>query len=204
MNARRHFAKRVAAISLLLCASAIFSSCREAPQAFSGIDLTGADYAKGFSLKDQHGQVRTLADFSGKVVVVFFGFTQCPDVCPTTLGELAQVKQQLGADGDRLQGVFISVDPERDTPEIMTAYMNSFDPTFLALHAPLDALPGLAQSFKVYYKKVDGPTPTSYTMDHSAGSYVYDTQGRLRLYHRYGSGAPAMLADIQRLLAEAR
>jgi protein SCO1/2 len=124
-------------------------------------------------------------------------------VCPTSLGELAQARQLLGADGERLQGLFISVDPERDTPEVMQAYMASFDPSFLALYSAPDALPELAKSYKVYYKKVEGKTPTSYTMDHSAGSYVYDTQGRIRLYHRYGSGAKALADDVKKLLDEA-
>jgi protein SCO1 len=185
-----------------LAASTLFlSGCSDQP-AFSGIDITGADYAQGFTLPDHHGRTRTLADFQGQVVVLFFGFTQCPDVCPTALAELAQAKALLGEQGERLQGLFISVDPERDTPEVMRAYMVNFDPTFLALHAPLSALPALAQSYKVYYKKVDGPTPTSYTMDHSAGSYVYDTRGRIRLYHRYGSGAEALASDLRRLLSE--
>jgi protein SCO1/2 len=169
---------------------------------FSSIDITGADYANGFSLTDHNGQPRTLADFKGKVVVIFFGFTQCPDVCPTSLSEMAQVKQLLGADGDRLQGLFVSVDPERDTPEIMKAYMASFDPGFLALYPAPEALPALAKSFRIYYKKVPGPTPTSYTIDHSAGSYVFDTQGRVRLYTRYGTGAEALAGDVKKLLAE--
>ncbi|MGE0348173.1 MAG: SCO family protein [Hydrogenophaga sp.] len=176
--------------------------CSEKVEPFSGIDITGADYATAFSLTDHNGQPRTLADFKGKVVVVFFGFTQCPDVCPTSMSELAEAKRLLGPDGERLQGLFISVDPERDTPEIMKQYMASFDPSFLALYAAPDALPALAKSYKVYYKKVDGPTPTSYTMDHSAGSYVYDPQGRIRLYHRYGTGPAALAGDLKRLLAE--
>lgn len=178
------------------------AGCGDRAPAFNGIDITGADYAQGFDLPDQNGQRRTLADFRGKVVVVFFGFTQCPDVCPTSLSELAEAKRLLGPDGERLQGIFISVDPERDTPEVMRAYMASFDPTFLALRATPEELPALAKAFKVYYKKVEGKTPTSYTMDHSAGSYVYDTQGRLRLYHRYGSGAQALASDVKRLLSE--
>ncbi|MCV0440979.1 MAG: SCO family protein [Hydrogenophaga sp.] len=173
----------------------------DAPAAFSGIDITGADYATGFSLTDHNGQPRTLTDFKGKVVVVFFGFTQCPDVCPTSMSELAEARRLLGPDGERLQGLFISVDPERDTPEIMKQYMASFDPSFLALYAAPDALPALARSYKVYYKKVDGPTPTSYSMDHSAGSYIYDPQGRIRLYHRYGTGSAALAGDLKRLLA---
>lgn len=193
--------RRQCLLGSLAVGSVWLAGCSEQP-AFSGIDITGADYAQGFSLPDHNGRVRTLADFRGQVVVVFFGFTQCPDVCPTSLSELAQAKALLGEQGDRLQGLFVSVDPERDTPEVMRAYMANFDPSFLALHVPLADLPNLAKAFKVYYKKVDGPTPTSYTMDHSAGSYVYDTQGRIRLYHRYGSGAPALASDVKRLLAE--
>ncbi|WP_428292303.1 SCO family protein [Hydrogenophaga sp.] len=183
-------------------ATLLMLGCSEKVEPFSGIDITGADYATAFSLTDHNGQPRTLADFKGKVVVVFFGFTQCPDVCPTSMSELAEAKRLLGPDGERLQGLFISVDPERDTPEIMKQYMASFDPSFLALYAAPDALPALAKSYKVYYKKVDGPTPTSYTMDHSAGSYVYDPQGRIRLYHRYGTGPAALAGDLKRLLAE--
>lgn len=177
-------------------------SCSKEQAAFAGIDLTGADYAKGFELPDVDGRLRTLADFKGKVVVVFFGYTQCPDVCPTSLSELAEAKRLLGPDGQRLQGIFVSVDPERDTPELLKAYMASFDPSFVALVASPEALKKTAADFKVYYKKVPGPTPTSYTMDHSAGSYVYDTEGRLRLYHRYGSGAAALAGDVKRLLAQ--
>ena len=195
--------RRAALLGLLaLAATPWLAGCSDQP-AFHGIDLTGADYAQGFDLPDQYGQRRTLADFRGKVVVVFFGFTQCPDVCPTALGELAEARRLLGPDGERLQGIFISVDPERDTPEVMRDYVASFDPSFLALRASPEELPALAKAFKVYYKKVEGPTPTSYTMDHSAGSYVYDTQGRLRLYHRYGSGAQALASDVRRLLREA-
>ena len=177
------------------------AGCSEPAASFSGIDITGADYATGFTLTDHNGQPRTLADFKGKAVVLFFGFTQCPDVCPTTMSELAEAKRQLGADGERLQGLFVSIDPERDTPEIMKQYMASFDPSFLALYAAPNSMPELAKSYKIYYKKVDGPTPTSYTMDHSAGSYVYDPQGRIRLYHRYGTGSAALAADLKKLLA---
>ena len=191
------------ALAALAALSLGLAGCSDKP-AFKGVDITGADYATGFSLPDHNGQPRTLADFRGKVVVLFFGYTQCPDVCPTTLSELAQARQLLGAQGERLQGLFVSVDPERDTPEIMKAYMANFDPSFLALYAAPDELPAVAKSFKVYYKKVEGKTPSSYTMDHSAGSYVYDTQGRLRVYHRYGSGAEALAADVRLLLAEAR
>ncbi len=171
--------------------------------AFNAIDLTGANYAQDFALTDPSGQTRSLKDFKGKVVVVFFGFTQCPDVCPATMAELAEVKRQLGPDGDKLQGVFITVDPERDTPELLKAYMANFDPSFVALSTPLDKLPALAKDYKLYYKKVEGKTPGSYSMDHSAGSYIYDTQGRLRLYTRYGTGVPALTADVRTLLKQA-
>ena len=188
---------------LISAAALTLAACGESKPPFTGIDITGADYATGFSLTDHNGQPRTLADFKGKVTMVFFGFTQCPDVCPTSLAEMAQVKQMLGADGDRFQGLFVSVDPERDTPEIMKEYMAAFDPSFLALYSPLDELPALAKSFKIYYKKVPGSTPENYTMDHSAGSYIYDPQGRVRLYNRYGTGVQALADDVKRLLAGA-
>lgn len=187
--------------TLLMAALAmVLSACSPEKPSFKAIDLTGADYAQGFQLKDQFGQVRTLADFKGQVVVVFFGFTQCPDFCPTTLSEWVQVKKALGENGKRLQAVFITVDPERDTPEVLKDYMANFDPTFLALVPTIDALPALAKNFKIYFKKVPGPTPTSYTMDHQAGTYIYDTEGRLRLYARYGLGPAAMAEDIGKLL----
>ena len=200
---KRKWIRGVLAGGLALGLLTLGVGCAEKP-AFKGIDITGADYAKSFELPDQNGQVRTLKDFAGKVTVVFFGYTQCPDVCPTSLTELAQAKALLGADGDRLQGVFVSVDPARDTPEIMRAYMAQFDPSFLALQATPEQLETMKTSFKIYFKKVDGPTPTSYTMDHSAGSYVYDTQGRVRLYHRYNSGAQTLVDDVKLLLAEGK
>ena len=152
-------------------------------------------------LLDQDGREFPIDRLEGRWSLLFFGFTQCPDVCPTSMTEMAQAKQLLGADGDRLQGLFISIDPERDTPEIMKAYMAAFDPTFLALYAKPEELPEVAKSFKIYYKKVVGSSPETYTMDHSAGSYVYDPQGRVRLYHRYGTGAQALADDVKRLLA---
>jgi protein SCO1 len=194
--ARIHWSK-----AIFICVLGLFlTACSPDKPQFKSIDLTGADYAKDFALPDQNGKTRSIKDFAGKVVVVFFGFTQCPDVCPTSMVELAGIKKSLGADGDKLQGVFISVDPERDTPEILKAYMGNFDPTFLALRPSTEQLPLVAKDFKIYYKKVDGKTPTSYSMDHSAGNYVYDTQGRLRLYNRYGSGAEGLTHDIRLLL----
>jgi protein SCO1 len=193
----------LAASAVSIGAAALLGACSDAKPSFASIDVTGADYAKDFELTDHNGQVRHLADFKGKIVVMFFGYTQCPDVCPTTMAELAEVKKLLGKDGDRLQGLFVTVDPARDTPEVLKAYMANFDPTFLALYTTPDKLAELAKDYKVYYKKVDGSTPTSYTMDHSAGSYVYDTQGQLRLFTRYGSGPKVLAADIAQLLTPA-
>jgi len=183
-----------------VCAAAV-AGCTEAKPQFKAIDLTGADYAKDFHLTDQDGRPRSLADFRGKLVVVFFGYTQCPDVCPTTMAELAQAKKLLGPDGDKLQVLFVTVDPERDTAQVLKGYMANFDPTFLALRGTPEQLATVAKDYKVYYKKVDGATPATYTMDHSAASYVYDTQGRLRLYARYGNGPEALASDLKLLLA---
>jgi protein SCO1/2 len=185
---------------MLAGASGLLTACSQQKPTFAAIDVTGANYAKDFELTDHNGKVRHLADFAGKVVVVFFGYTQCPDVCPTSMLELAEVKKALGKDGDKLQGLFVTIDPERDTPQLLKAYMENFDPSFLALSTTPEKLAVLAKDFKVYYKKVDGKTPTSYTMDHSAGSYVYDTKGQLRLFTRYGSGAAALAADVKLLL----
>ena len=200
---KRNALKLIAASALSISAAAVLTACSPDGPAFRGVNLTGADYARDFSLTDHNGQLRSLKDLRGKVVVVFFGFTQCPDVCPTSMQELAEVKAALGADGERLQGIFISVDPERDTLEMLKAYMENFDPSFLALRPTPEQLPALAKDFKIHYKKVDGTTPTSYTLDHSAGSYLYDPQGRLRVYHRYGSGAEALTEDVRLLLREA-
>jgi len=191
------FTRRLVLSSMAVLA---LSACSPEKPTFSSIDVTGADYAKGFTLIDHNGQSRSLSDFKGKVVVLFFGYPQCPDVCPTSMTELTEVKRLLGADADKLQGVFVTVDPARDTTELLKAYMANFDPTFVAFVPTADALPNVAKHFKIYYKKQEGKTPTSYTMDHSAGSYVYDTQGNLRLYSRYGSGAKVLAQDIQTLL----
>ena len=176
------------------------SACTPDKPAFKGVDITGADYAKDFSLADQNGQTRTMKDFAGKVVVVFFGYTQCPDVCPTTLQELLEVRRMLGADGEKLQAVFITVDPERDTADMLKAYMANFDPSFVALRPMPEQMQSLLKDFKIYAKKVEGKSPTSYTMDHSAQSYLYDPQGRLRLFNRYGTGAQAVADDARLLL----
>lgn len=197
---RRRAVKTLACGAVLSMTAGLLIGCSPDKPQFKSIDLTGADYAQGFSLLDHNGQLRTLKDFAGKIVVVFFGFTQCPDVCPTALAELAQVKQLLGPNADKLQAIFITVDPERDTPELLKPYMANFDPGFLALRPTPEQLPQVARDFKIYYKKVEGKTPGSYTMDHSAGSYVFDTKGRIRLYNRYGAGVDVLASDIQLLL----
>ncbi|MCU0967676.1 MAG: SCO family protein [Rubrivivax sp.] len=170
--------------------------------AFRAIDITGADYARELSLTDPDGRRRSLDEFRGKVVVVFFGFTQCPDVCPTTMLELAQVRKALGPDGERVQGIFVTVDPERDTPQVLKEYVANFGADFVALRGTPEETAAAARHFKVYYNKVAGKTPTSYTVDHTAGSYVFDAQGRVRLFTRYGTGAEALEHDLRRLLAE--
>jgi protein SCO1/2 len=187
--------------ALALGAAGLLAACGDDKPAFRAVDITGADYAQGWELSDQDGQVRTLKDFAGKVVVVFFGFTQCPDVCPTAMQEMVEAKQLLGADGARLQSIFITVDPERDTPELLKAYMANFGPDFVALRPTPEQLPKVTKDFKIYFKKVEGKTPTSYTMDHSAGSFTFDPQGRVRLYNRHASGAAALAADAKILLS---
>ncbi len=196
---------------MLLAAAALVAGCQKpaadapaappAPKAeFKGVDITGAEYARQLDLPDVDGKPRSLADFKGKVTVVFFGYTQCPDVCPTTLVELAQVKKDLGADGARVQGVFVSVDPERDTPEVLKAYVQNFGADFVALRGTPEQTREAAKAFKVFFAKVPGKTEGSYTIDHTAGSYVFDTQGRVRLFTRYGVGAQALADDLRLLL----
>ena len=197
---RRRAVAALAGVVVLPLASIWLTGCTPEKPQFKSIDLTGADYARNFSLLDQNGQLRTVKDFSGKIVVVFFGFVQCPDVCPTSMAELSEVKRLLGAEGNRFQAIFVTVDPDRDTPELLKAYMGNFDPTFLALRPTPAELAQVAKDFKIYYKKVDGKTKGSYSIDHSAGSYIYDPQGRIRLYNRYGSGAEVLASDIRLLL----
>jgi protein SCO1/2 len=185
---------------LLLASAAMLAACGDRKPQFNAVDLTGADYAKDFQLPDTDGKVRSLQDFKGKAVVVFFGYTQCPDVCPTTMADIAQAKKLLGADGAKVQGIFITIDPERDTPELLKAYVANFGPDFVALRGTPEQTAAVAKDFKVYYKKVEGKGG-NYTMDHSAASFVYDPQGRLRLYARYGAGPQVLADDLKQLLA---
>jgi len=202
MKKKQSVIRALLACTLSVVLAGVLPACTQQAPAFSSVDITGVDYAKDFALTDHNGKLRHVSDFKGKVVVVFFGYTQCPDVCPTTMADLAEVKKSLGADGERLQVLFVSVDPERDTPEVLKGYMANFDPTFLALYTTPDKLAALAKDYKIYYKKVDGKTPTSYTVDHSAGNYVYDPKGQLRLFTRYGGSAKALADDIRLLLKQ--
>lgn len=199
MSTRRFAVAALAALALAGC-----QKSGPEKQAFKGVDLTGAEYARHINLTDQEGRARSLADFRGKVLVVFFGYTQCPDVCPTTMAEVAEVKRSLGADGDKVQGIFVTIDPERDTAQLLKAYMASFDPGFVALRGSAEQTQAAAKEFKVFFAKVPGKTPENYTMDHTAASFIFDTEGRVRVYARYGSGAQPLADDIKLLLAEAR
>ena len=169
--------------------------------AFHATDITGAEFARRLELPDIDGKPRTLADWKGKVVVVFFGYTQCPDVCPATLAEMAQVRKSLGADGARVETVFVTIDPERDTPEILKAYTTNFGPGVTALRGTLEQTTAAAKEFKVFYAKAPGKTPGSYSMDHSAASFVFDPAGKVRLYVPYGSDPKNLAADIKQLAA---
>ena len=195
---KRNALHLIAAGALSVCATGLLGACSEKKAEFRGVDVTGAEYARDIPLTDHNGQLRHIKDFAGNVVVVFFGYTQCPDVCPTSMQELAEVKQMLGKDGDRLQGIFVTVDPERDTPEVLKAYTAAFDPSFIGLYGDLERTAQIAKDFKVYYKKV--PTGASYTMDHTSLSYVYDPQGKLRLALRHEQPAQDYADDIRRLL----
>lgn len=191
--------RRTALLSLAGLLALAGCAPRDKPQ-FKSVDITGADYARDFALPDADGRMRSIKDFAGKAVVVFFGYTQCPDVCPTTLQEIAEAKKLLGPEGDKVQGIFITVDPARDKPELLKAYMANFGPDFVALRGNDEQTAAVAKDFKVYYKRVEGKVPGSYFMEHTAASYVYDPQGKLRLYTRYGSGAQALADDLKLLL----
>jgi protein SCO1/2 len=181
---------------VLAAAAAAITACQPAP--FRGIDITGAPFGRDFRLPDADGAMRSLGEFKGKVVLVFFGFAQCPDVCPTTLGRAIEVRKLLGADGDRVQVVFITVDPERDTPQVLREYMKAYDPSFIALRGDAEQLAAVAKEFKVYYQKV--PTTGSYTMDHTAVTYAFDPNGRLRLAIKHEQSAQEIASDLRNLL----
>jgi protein SCO1 len=195
--------RRIVALAILGSTSALcavgLSACADKPS-FRNTDITGAEFAREFSLTDHNGTRRTLADFKGKVVIVFFGFTQCPDVCPTTMAEMSEVTQKLGDDAKRLQVLFITVDPERDTPALLKQYVPAFNPSFLGLSGTLEETAKVAKEFKVFYQKQPTKTPGGYTMDHTANSYVFDAQGKVRLVVKHGLGAAPLVQDLKQLL----
>jgi protein SCO1/2 len=187
--------------SLIAVLFLALAACSPKPE-FKNIDITGGTaFGKDFSLLDPEGKVRTLADFKGKVVVMFFGYTQCPDVCPTTLTEMQQAMTLLGPQSDKVQIVFVTVDPARDTAAILKQYVPAFNSRFLGLRSADEAaLEKVTKDFKIYYKKVPGSSPGSYTMDHTAGSYAFDPEGRLRLYIKHAQGPETLAQDLKELL----
>lgn len=196
-------ARRLAVTLLAGLFTLLLAACGQPKASFQNIDVTGgSEFGKDFALTDHHGKVRTLSDFKGKAVVLFFGYTHCPDVCPTTMVEWKAVMEQLGPDADRVQVMFVTVDPERDTQQLLAQYVPAFDQRFLGMR-PADeaALQKIAKDFKVYYAKVPGSAPGNYTMDHSAGSYVFDPEGRLRLFIRHGQGTDPIVHDLKQLLS---
>ena len=187
---------------LALAAASILAGCDTGKPSFQSTDITGADFGKEFSLTDHNGKQRALMDFRGRVVVMFFGFTHCPDVCPTTLAELAGAVKKLGPAGEKVQVLLVTIDPGRDTPELLAKYVTAFNPKFLALRGSAEETARVAKEFKVIYQKVAGPRAENYAMDHSAGSYIFDQQGRLRLYVSYGRGADTFAHDMELLLKQ--
>ena len=190
-------------LSLAAAGTLALAGCERAapPHHFNAVDLTGAQYAHGFDLPDVDGKPRTLADFKGKVTVVFFGYTQCPDACPTTMAELAGIAKALGADAAKLQVVFITVDPARDSAALLKSYVTNFRPDFVALRGDDAQTRAVAKEFKVFYQKVGGKSAGSYSMDHSAASFVFDPSGRVRLFVPYGGDPKVLAADIKTLAA---
>lgn len=186
---------------MILALALALAGCDTKPQ-FANTDITGGDFAASFNLKDHTGKARTLADYKGKIVVLFFGYTQCPDVCPTTMATMAQVMSSLGEDANRVQVLFVTVDPQRDTPELLASYVPSFHPDFVGLYGDEQATAAAAQSFRVFYQKQPGKDAASYTVDHTAGTYILDAQGRPRLYVRHGESPDVIAADIRQLLDE--
>lgn len=186
---------------LLLAVVAFLLAGCTPQKTFNATELTGIDWGRDFALTDHHGKLRRLADFRGRVVVLFFGYTQCPDVCPTNMGNMREVMARLGPDAERVQMLFMTIDPERDTRELLAQYVPAFHPSFLGLYADPATTLATAKEFKVFYQKQPGPSPSTYTVDHTAGSYAFDPQGRLRLYLRHGEAPDRIAEDLRKLLA---
>ncbi|MCX7146897.1 MAG: SCO family protein [Sulfuritalea sp.] len=187
--------------AFFLSLAMLLAGCSE-PKRFISADLSAVDWGKDFSLTDHNGQPRRLADFRSKAVVLFFGYTQCPDVCPTTLSTMREAMKLLGDDAKRVQVLFVTVDPARDTPQLLAQYVPAFDPAFLGLYGDEKTIAALAKDFKVFYAKQPGSTPGSYSIDHSTGSYAFDPQGKLRLLLRHGETPQIIAADLKLLLSE--
>ena len=185
--------------TLLICVFALIS-CSETALKFNSVDITGAEYARDLEWTNKAGQAHHLQDQKGQVVLVFFGYTQCPDVCPTSLAELKAIKTTLGEAGKKIKALFITVDPERDSQEVLDAYVANFGEDFSGVSLPAEQLKLAAKEFKVFYQKTPGPTPTSYGIEHTAGFYVYDTHGKLRLFVRYGTPQESLTQDLKTLL----
>jgi protein SCO1/2 len=208
---------RAALLSLATCLAILLAGCSPEPAHFNATDVTGADWGRDFHLNDSSGKTRQLTDFRGSAVVLFFGYTQCPDVCPTTMSKLHEVMAQLGEEAKHVQVLFVTLDPERDTPELLAQYVPAFDARFIGLYGSLEATAATAKEFKVFYQKQPGPTPARksfyqkqkpagsvaerYTIDHTAGLYIFDPQSRLRLFVRDGEEPPKIVADLKVLLA---
>ncbi len=189
--------------AMALVALFALSGCQPAPQpsSFQATDITGAGFARDFRLTDHNGRIRTLADFKGKAVAVFFGYTHCPDVCPTTLADFAAALKLLGEQAGRVQVIFVTVDPQRDTPDILRQFVPAFNPSFLGMYSDTDTLKRLAKEYKVVYQKTSVKAADDYLIDHSAGTYIYDPKGNLRLLMPYGSSPEAIAHDLEMLLS---
>ena len=204
MSARRLLLIAVAVAALLIGAFVAFTTLRPggAPPKFDAVDITGVDWGRGFELTDHHGKRRTLADFRGKLVLLFFGFTSCADICPTTMAKLGEVMRLLGADADRVQGLFVTVDPKRDTPQVLAQYVPAFHPAFLGLYGTELQTASAAKEFKVYFQAQKPDSSGFYTVDHSGPVFALDRRGRLRLLIRPEINAESVARDLRILLKE--
>jgi len=193
--------RRLSGVIASIVMAVLLTACNmnKEPELY-GADITGASFAQTLSLTDHTGKPRTLEDFKGKVVVLFFGYTQCPDVCPTTMADLANAMKLLGPKADEVQVLFVTVDPERDTQEVLAEYVPSFDPRFIGLHGTPEQMAETASNFKIFYTKVEDEGKSGYTIDHSAGVYVFDKQGHVRIYIKYGQKPEEIANDLKILL----
>lgn len=204
---RRRFLSRLGAGTVIGLSACWIVACNQVNSAqrlpFKALDVSGASYAQALSLPDTDGRIRSLTEFKGQVIFVFFGYVQCPDVCPTTMNDLAQAKLLLGSQGDRVQGIFVTLDPARDTAEVLRAYTQQFDPSLIALRGTAAQVAEAARSFKIVSEQIPGATPDTYTLNHTAAAYAFDPQGRVRLYIKYGTTPADMAHDFKLLLDDA-